>query len=428
MRCPPADPDRVLRPEFDTGAARGVRRRMRRGGTATRTGRVPVVVNIGMLHYLFQVPVKDKDMTIRISHCRTSAVGAALLALLLTAGCAQTVTLPENTAGAAQTPADPVEPPLLADALRPDHPASYTIQVGDNHYDVSSRFLNEPWRWPGLWDDRGVPQLYPGNVLQLSAGAGGQPQLAVDRGGRPTIKLSPQIRVSEATAAIPTISSIAIAPFLNNAVVLTEAQWKSAPYILGNAENNIVATVGQRVYARGGDFDLSNYRIYRPGEAMREPGTGESLGYTMTYIGEAVLEIDGDPAQLVLIDAERGVRPGDRLLPVDREPVSVDFMPRSVPPDTDGVVMVALDNTLAIGRYNNVAVNLGAYDGMQPGHVLAIYQDGATVVDPVTGERIQQPETQAGILMLYKIFDLISYGLVVHADRDLRLGDRVGEP
>lgn len=356
---------------------------------------------------------------------------ALLLAVAGVSGCAQTGTgsSSEQAAAVARAAAEvkTSEPPLLPGALRAGHPQRYLVQPGDNLYQISGQFLQQPWRWQGLWAGRGqTPKIYPGNELALEEAAG-QPQLRlVD--GRPLIKLSPQVRVETTVQPIPTIPSDAVAPFLSNAIVLSKAQWQGAPYVVGNADGGLLPTIGSRVFARGGEFDLERYRVYRPADPLREPGSGDELGYAMTYVGEVELIADGDPAELRIVDAERGMRPGDRLLPLDDRPPVLDFTPRPVPTDTHGRIIGSLNEAVVIGRNQNVAVNLGAYDGMQPGHVLAVFQAGESVIDPVAGGRVQLPDNPAGFVVLYKVFDLVSYGLVAESERPIRVNDRVGEP
>lgn len=356
-----------------------------------------------------------------------SSATLTLVSTMLVAGCAQNAVTETEKAPPPKATPKLTEPPLLPGTLRDGHPQSYTVKPSDDVYSVSSRFLDEPWRWKGLWNDQGQPpQIYPGNELVLSGGD--QPQLRVAKGQRPLIKLTPQVRVESTVQAIPSIPSSAVAPFLSDSVVMSAGEWSSAPYIVGNAGGALLPNIGARVFARGGDFVDDRYRMYRPGDELKEPGSGDALGSAMTYVGELQLEVDGDPAEFRVIDAARGVRAGDRLVAVGDDPAVLDFTPRPVPVDTDGQIIGSLDNALAIGRYNNVVVNLGAYDGMVPGHVLAVRQAGETVSDPVSGERIQLPDNTAGHIVLYKVFDLVSYGLVAEAERDIRVDDRVGEP
>jgi hypothetical protein len=216
---------------------------------------------------------------------------------------------------------------------------------------------------------------------------------------------------------------------LTRAQILSEREWQQMPYIIADDENQVVYTNRDRVYARGALFDQPRYQVFRPGEALLDSGSGQPLGVAGLYLGVAVLERDEDPASFLLSEVIAPVRAGDRLLPVDEERELYSFEPHPVPPDTEGLIIAKLDpDVTQITQYSSVIVNLGAQEGMEPGHVLAIYGKPRTVVDPISGNDVQLPGERVGLLMLYKIHDLVSYGLVMQAERAIRMNDRVTTP
>ena len=93
--------------------------------------------------------------------------------------------------------------------LKDGHPDRYTVVKGDTLWDISGRFLSQPWKWPEIWHAN--PQvenphlIYPGDELSLVY-IDGQPRLMLNRGAsRGTIKLSPQVRSTPMAEAIPAI-------------------------------------------------------------------------------------------------------------------------------------------------------------------------------------------------------------------------------
>ena len=213
--------------------------------------------------------------------------------------------------------------------LAPGHPQQYVVQKGDTLWDIASRFLTDPWRWPDIWDRN--PQvdnphlIYPGDILSLVY-ADGKPVIQIQRGGvqrgrrpdtaravqqrprggRPTVQYGPQVRIFEREAAIPTIPLDAISQFLNPSRVVGEYELELAPYIVSLGKEHMVGGRFQRAYARGlNGGDAGRFAVYRPGQAYRNPGKytdgmytgqGEILGYEALYVGDAVLERTGDPA------------------------------------------------------------------------------------------------------------------------------------
>lgn len=351
---------------------------------------------------------------------------AAMALLAALSGCAQ-----QPTSAATERPEPKVvsttPPPLV---LREGHPQRYAVMPGDNIWDISSAFLDQPWRWQELWPDGSDTALYPGDVIEVQGDD--QPQLQLATGERPTIKLSPEVRVETISAPVPTIEREALRGFIDNSVILSEADWRGAPYILGGADGRPLMAAGNAVFATGSDFEHRRYRIFRPEKELRHPDTNAFLGFSMLYIGEADLETEGNPATLRVTSSEREVRSGDRLLAtsdLQQEPEVFTFDPVSAPPESYGRVLgVQGRDSLLIGRYDTVVISLGDLDGMRQGSVLEVLTPGPQLTDPLTGRRVDPGQERAGLVMLYKIFDRASYGIVTEAYRDIRVEDRVREP
>ena len=369
----------------------------------------------------------------------------SLATAVLLGACAQTPPQSESTS---PTPGEPppasrskalvAEPGAVAAptpvALRPDHPQTYTVVPGDTLWGIAQRFLQNPWQWRDIWRQnpqiRNPNRIYPGDVLKFSYDASGKPQLEVsERAEVPLLKLSPEVRVETLTQPIPPVPRDAVESFLTRALILSEAQWKGAPYIMADDDNQVVYTDRDRVYARGAQFDQPRYQVFRPGEELREPGSGRYLGTAGVYVGEALLDQDGDPATLTLARTVAPVRAGDRLFEFEPETELYSFEPHPVPPDTEGFILANLDSDVTqITQYSSVIINLGAQEGLEPGHVLAIYGKDRQIEDPVSGGTVKVPGERSGLLMVYKVHDLVSYGLVMQAERFIRLQDRVTSP
>ncbi|MFO1371120.1 MAG: LysM peptidoglycan-binding domain-containing protein [Candidatus Competibacteraceae bacterium] len=324
--------------------------------------------------------------------------------------------------------------PGSAVVLQPDHPQTYTVVPRDTLWSIAQRFLKNPWQWREIWRQnpkiRNPNRIYPGDILQFSYDASGAPQLQVaTREDVPLIKLSPKARIETLAQPIPPVPRNAVESFLTRALVLDAAEWQRAPYILDNEDAKSVATTRDRVYVRGADFDQPRYQVFRQGEELHEPGSGRPLGIAGIYLGEAILERNENPATFILTNTVAPIRAGDRLFPIEAERELYNFEPHAVPPDTEGFILTKLDSEASqITQYSSVIINLGAQEGIEPGHVLAIFGRGREVVDPVTGANTKIPGEREGLLMVYKTLDLVSYGLVMQADRFIHAQDRVTAP
>ncbi|HSC84544.1 MAG TPA: LysM peptidoglycan-binding domain-containing protein [Pseudomonas sp.] len=319
--------------------------------------------------------------------------------------------------------------------LKEGHPDRYTVVKGDTLWDISGKFLSQPWKWPELWHAN--PQIenphliYPGDSLSLVY-IDGQPRLVLNRGeSRGTIKLSPQVRSTPLAQAIPAIPLEAINSFLlSNRIVDTPEEFLDKPYIVAGQAERVVSGAGDRIYARGAfDQGQNVYGIFRQGKTYVDPETQEFLGINADDVGggEIVAE-EGDVATLNLTRANQEVRLGDRLFPTEERAVNSTFMPSEPQTDVNGVILDVPRGVTRIGQFDVVTLNKGKIDGLNEGNVLAVYKTGETVRDRITGESVKIPDERSGLLMVFRTYEKLSYGLVLYATRDLAVMDKVKNP
>lgn len=329
-----------------------------------------------------------------------------------------------------------VATPAQADTinLKPDHPDRYTVVKGDTLWDISARFLEDPWLWPEIWrinPDISNPNLiYPGDVIILTY-VEGKPVLTVQR-GVPTVKLSPHARPSKLEEAIPTIPLDAIKQFLQHPRVITKHELDDAPYIVASEEGRLISGTENKIYVRGiSDRNTIDFSVLRPGEAYKDPGSNENLGYEAINVGSARVLKFGDPATLYITKATREILIGDRLLPHDKEEISQHFFPHAPATEKNGLIISVFGGVSRISQYQVVVLNLGTRDNIETGNVFAIYQSGEIVrdtINPQMGRKVKLPDERAGTLMVIRPFERISYALVMEAKRDLRVYDSVRNP
>lgn len=331
-------------------------------------------------------------------------------------------------------------------ALRDDVPSQYVVKKGDTLWDISSMFLRDPWLWPEIWYFN--PQIdnphliYPGDILTLVY-VNGKPQLRLTREGttpeQPRIpaglgteKLSPKIRTESLEKAIPTIPISAIEPFLINPRVISKKELEKAPYIVSSLDQHLVSAEGHTVYARKLNYTEDvRYNIFRPGRVFRDPNTNEVLGYETTLVSEAKLMKSGDPATLLITRSVRETLNGDRILPADRGRVNYNFIPKPPTTDVEGQIIALVDAVSQTAQRQVVVINLGEREDMEAGTVLAIDQRGEEIRDPYArgGRRfVKLPDHRAGLLMVFRVFERVSYGLIVDSTRVVHLNDMVRNP
>lgn len=287
--------------------------------------------------------------------------------------------------------------------LNPEHPEKYTVVKGDTLWDISARFLKEPWRWQEIWQVN--PQIknphliYPGDIVALTF-QDGQPVLSLEREGEITsgrnVKLSPTVRSYEKNEAIPPIPVDAIQQFLKWPLIFEEDEMDDWPYIVSSYEGHLIASVNNTIYVRGlsDDVETNQYSIYRKGPAYvnlkKDKGDeDEILGYEAIYVGQAVMQKKGDPASAVITSVDREVLTGDRLIPNSQQEVNIEFTPSSTKTELEGNILSVLTGisklggVAQIGQYQVVVLNIGESSGVEPGNVFGIYQSNLEVTDTI---------------------------------------------
>jgi len=342
---------------------------------------------------------------------------------------------PPAEAKPSPAPAAPVyQPPAEpAPRLNPAHPDRYVVVKGDTLWDISEMFLKDPWYWPEIWyvnPQIANPHLiYPGDVISLVY-IDGKPRLVLERGG--TDRLSPRVREEPLDQAIQTIPFEIIQAFLSRPAVLDKDTVENAPYIMTSRDGHLAHGAGTEVYVRGTEFaEGSVYSVMRVGDELIDPDDGDLLGYEGIYVGEGTIVRTGDPSTLALNSTEREATNGNKLLPsVNNFPLY--FAPRSPDQPVEGTIISVIDGVSLVGQYQIVTLNRGGKDGLEPGHVLAVYQAGRVERDRFSGgffkDKVQLPEEYAGLLMVFSTFDEISYGLIVRAESDIAVLDKVRNP
>lgn len=331
---------------------------------------------------------------------------------------------------------------LAADdiVLNPNYPARYVVRQGDTLWDIASKFLRDPWRWPDVWNFENKadnPQfIYPGDVVELARTNTG-PMLRVQRSEQKatTVRLSPRIRATKIDRAIPTLPVDAVKQFISQPRVLTERELQSSAYVVASAGEHLVASTGDEILVRGLPANKNaSYAIYRTGKTYQQKSSSKGddvLGYEAIYIGTAQLKAFGDPSTLQIMDATRETLIGDRILPVARQETEAPWLPRAPDQPIEGRIIDVVDAVARVGQFQSIVINIGEFDGLQRGHVLAVYRAGGETRDVVSSDprdAVTVPDLREGLAMVYRTFDRVSYALIMKAEQDIRLHDVVRKP
>lgn len=315
--------------------------------------------------------------------------------------------------------------------IKADSPDRYTVTEGDTLWGIASRFLEDPWRWPEIWqqnpDIENPHLIYPGDVLVLTGTADGEPRMKVLR-ERKITKLKPEVRMVERDDAIPTIPPDAIQAFLTNPLVIEEGGLDHAGYVAAGQEGALVLGKYNVFFAKGVNDGADFYNLFRPGKQLVHPVTGEFLGVQAIHLGEARMLAAGDTAKMEITDSTQEIGLGDRMVPAEADIALPYYQPRAPDGPVDGYVVDIAGAVAEGGPLQAIVITLGTRDGMAPGHVLRIQRQEPPQPDVVTGGTVEIPPQDSGLAMVFRVFEKVSYALVLEADRAIHLSDRVTEP
>jgi len=336
--------------------------------------------------------------------------------------------------------------------LAPNAPDSYKIKRGDTLWAISGMFLKRPWRWPELWgmninEIRNPHLIYPGQMLYLDK-SNGRARLVLAKPVGGVVKLSPRVREDVADGPISSVSTALLASFFTDAVILdSEEALSNAPRIVATQEGRVVVSQGELAYVRGNLGNEKEFQLYREPKPLRDPVTKEILGYEARHVGRVELVSYGQetmeksgawgssdkttivPSSVRITNTRLEAEVGDRLALVP--PADFEASPPHEPAEpVSGVVASLYGDSLTAGQNQIVALNRGKRDGLERGHVLALWHAGRMERDTTDSSKpmMKLPDERQGLLYVFRVFDKMSYALILSVQQPVEPGDRFTSP
>ncbi|HYH40994.1 MAG TPA: LysM domain-containing protein [Burkholderiales bacterium] len=353
--------------------------------------------------------------------------------------------------------------------LQPSAPDRYTVVPGDTLWGIAVRFLRDPWRWPELWkmnaqQIRNPHRIYPGDTLVLDR-SGGQLRMRLEQA-----RVGPRARIEPRDAdAIQTISPSVIEPFLSKPMVVSENELNSSPEIVATQEDRVALGPGAVAYVRGvANTQETRWQLFRRGDPLIDPDTKQLLGYIAVYLGEAELRRRGELSTIEITKAVQEVYRGDRLVPTPPDPPIFAYVPHAPQNQVQGRIVSTYGGLWETGPLAIVTLSRGKRDGLEVGHVLALYRDQRSAryadrTEPLFGRQgpsgddkripyypadlpargsplfksappvreedfAQLPAERYGLLMVFRTFERASFALVMQASRPVSVADIIANP
>ena len=353
--------------------------------------------------------------------------------------------------------------------VRPDAPDRYIVVKGDTLWDISGKFFKDPWKWPHIWglnkDSIKDPHwIYPGDMINLDRTNGtlcigqagpSQPRVTNIKSVTPettepskgvspeaiepgeadnTIRLSPKIHpIPSTNDAIPSIPANIIGPFLSQPLVIEEADLEGAPSLIGAREGRVLLGSHDIGFAKGLTPDKGEkWQIYRTGKKFVDPETDEVLGIEAVYLGNAEVKAFGEVSTISITNSVQEAYKGDLLVTPSIDLTSA-YLPRAPETNISAQVISVYGGVSQAGQNAAIVLNKGARDGLEIGHVLALYHKGEKLEESgrfiFSRDKIYTlPDERYGLIFVFRVFKKVSYALVMQTKLPVQLMDRAQTP
>jgi hypothetical protein len=331
-------------------------------------------------------------------------------------------------------------------AIRDNAPDRHVVVKGDTLWDISATFFKDPWKWPQIWgmnkDTIKDPHwIYPGDVIVLDRATGtlriGESTSVAksdNASGADTQRLSPKVRGMESEhGAIPIIPSADIGPFLSQPLVVEKDSLANAPILVGTYEQRVILGSDDIAYIKGLSEDKGiQWQIYRPGKTFLDPDSKEVLGHEVVYLGDGTVEKFGAVSTLRINRAIQEINKGDRLIQPGVTQ-SVNYLPHAPEKEINARVISIYGGVSQGGQNTVITLNKGLRDGLENGHVLALYHKGQQLTEPgksmfAKNIHYDLPDVRYGLLFVFRTFDKVAYALVMQTSLPVELLDRAQTP
>ena len=328
--------------------------------------------------------------------------------------------------------------------IRDDAPDRHIVVKGDTLWDISAKFLNDPWQWPEIWglnkDTIKDPHwIYPGNVIVLDRnsntlrieGAAGRGAGSGDNSGETlqldVVRLSPKMGIRNSDHnPIPSIPASLIGPFLSRPLVIEKDGLAGAPTIVGTYEQRVILGNDDIAYVNKLPKDKGLlWQVYRTGKTLTDPDSKEVLGYEASYLGDAEAEKIADISTFKITRAIQEINKGDQLVQASVELAS-NYVPRAPEDKIAARVISIYGGVNQAGQNAVITLNKGKRDGLENGHVLALYRKGEVLKEK--GETLTLPDVRYGLIFVFRTFEKVAYALVMQTRLPVELLDNALTP
>jgi hypothetical protein len=309
-------------------------------------------------------------------------------------------------------------------SVKHDAPRVYTVVEGDTLWRISEMYLDDPWRWPELWQRNSQVTdphwIYPGDRLQLSWN-GSTPSLS--KKARRT--LSPKINKIP-KQAISTLAKPMLMRYLKQQHLMSDSQLQQQAQLLGSSRGLSLINSNDLLYLDG-YHDVQHWGVYRTSERYQVDESKEAMTQVTLIASASTVNQQSAVTTVQVNELIREVRPSDILLPLG-QPVAITkatmFQPKPAPELPQIQTLGAFEKQTYLSKGSGVVLGVGREQGIELGSTFVLdvpsnelrFSDGtAGLGSPQGAQTNVLPTTRIGSLMVIQVYDEMSIAVVTQS-------------
>jgi hypothetical protein len=264
-----------------------------------------------------------------------------------------------------------VASPLTASA---EEEQIYTVKKGDTLWDISQRFIADPYYWPNVWannpDITNPHLIFPGQKIRI-----------ID--GRLEIIPAYAEKGEETAAVMDEEQLVIVEPERQSINILTSSSGdgfiltteEPLGLIVDSVDNRVLLTENDLIFIKMNDIGQTSvgdtYGIFEHSQQIVDPQSEEPLGTMMHNLGYVeVTGITGETVCAKIIKTYREVERGAELF--EYTPLIKDIVITKSSATKPGLVVAGRDQKETLSAGDIIYINLGTADGVSDGNLFYI--------------------------------------------------------
>lgn len=296
----------------------------------------------------------------------------------------------------------------------------YTIKKGDTLWDISQKFYNSNWVWPGLWGINKQIQnphlIYPGKKIKIFLRETIKEQKSIPHVKKPKATVKHQLH--------PTFYY----PGMEELGFIKKESVRPLGRIIKSESNNIMISKGDIIYIEPlGNNPMipgKKYRIFNTEKISHiyKHKRFHGVKHSIKGIIE-ILSNKGEYLTARIIRSFHFASEGDMIMDYKKPAYTIKV--RDVVKNINARLICAENGNTLISSHTIAFINRGSNSRIKPGQLYNIFQKQENRKSPVSGRKILLPPLKIGRLIVLKTERTASTVLILSAKKTINPGDIV---